>query len=114
MTCAELAKKVDMDAGPVAGHLSSMKGLCMVARQIRSGDSSWEWTAFANKESELTELTYIGNREHRIYLDDVDAEHAESIARVLRKVMPEMKYADAFTELVNLPVKRNQLTKINK
>jgi len=78
----------------------------------RDNSGTSTWTIGTEPDKNYAEVTYVGNHDYRVYLPEDCYEIADHIARVLRKVMPQMKYARAFTETVRVPVRRNYLTKL--
>ena len=111
-TARGLARKLGMGDGAVAGHLNHMEKAGLVVRdRDASGISRWSVVEGADDKS-YGMVTYIGNHHYRVYLEDGFGLFADEICLVLRKVMPEMKYARVFTETVRLPVRRNKLIKL--
>ena len=111
LTARELSRKLGMGDGAVAGHLNHMEKAGFVVRSYDENRVS-RWNIGKAGDKNYAEVTYVGNHDYRVYLPEDCYEFADHIARVLRKVMPEMKYSRAFTETVRVPVRRNYLTKL--
>ena len=110
-TTRELAKLLNMGDGQVAGHLNHMEKAGFVTRS-RSGDYVSQWWPADKRDPNYAIVTYIGNHKYRIYLEDHEAGYANGLCRILRKVVPEMKYARVFTDTIRIPVRRNKLIKL--
>ena len=110
-TARELAKRLGMGDGAVAGHLNQMEKAGLASRKKDINRVS-KWFLGNAEDKSFSMVTYIGNHHYRIYLEDGMNLYADKICEVLRKVMPEMKYSRVFTETVRVPVRRNYLMKL--
>ena len=110
-TAREISKALGMSDGAVAGQLNHMEKAGFVVRTVDENNVS-RWSLGSTDDKNYAKVTYVGNHHYRVYLDSECAKFAGVIAGVLRKVMPELKYARAFTETVRVPVRRNKLIKL--
>jgi len=115
LTARELSRKLGMSDGGVAGNLNFMEKAGFVVRSRDSSNVS-TWTIGSDEDKNYAEVTYVGNHDYRVYLEDTAMEGsvdlADELCRLLRKIVPELKYARVFTETVRVPVRRNYLTKL--
>ena len=110
-TCRELAKVLNMSDGQVAGHLYHMEKAGFVTRSRNCDEVSLWWSA-DKRDPNYALVTYIGNNKYRVYLEDREAGYANGLCLLLRKIVPELKYARVFTDTIRVPVRRNQLIKL--
>ena len=114
-TCRELAKVLNMSDGQVAGHLYHMEKAGFVTRSRNYDEVSLWWSADKN-DPNYSMVTYIGNNKYRVYLEDSAMEGAtlltDELCLLLRKIVPELKYARVFTDTIRIPVRRNTLIKL--
>jgi len=113
-TARELSKRLSMSDGGVAGHLHHLEKSEFVRREMVDNVSRWYIGDVPDKN--YADVAYIGNRGYRVYLKEGALEGstqlAEEVAELMRDVVPELKYARAFTDTVRVPVKRNKLIKL--
>lgn len=107
----ELARRLHMSDGPVAGHLNKMEKAGFVTRSHDSEGVS-RWWAASTDDPMYAWVPYIGNNNYRIYLKDQDAEIADRMVVILRAVVPELKFARVFKDHVRANVERNKLIKL--